>query len=136
MASDDDETMVDFKGHNISEKQFEKRSPGKYKEEFNGVGMICLNSKVYHIWSDRYKDGVLVAKTSHKGIQKKRNDVLKKDFLAIINDPRKEHYVENAGFIRDGLQTRTYTQKKRGLNYFYCKRRVLADGITTTHLDI
>ena len=44
--------------------------------------------------------------------------------------------IENAGFIIDGLQTRTYTQIKKGLNYFYCKRKVLADGISTTHLDV
>ncbi len=56
--------------------------------------------------------------------------------MSIINEPGKEHYIENAGFIRDGLMTRTYTEKKRGLNYFYCKRKVLDDGVTTTYLDI
>ena len=44
--------------------------------------------------------------------------------------------IENAGFIRDGLETRTYLQTKRGLNYWYVKRKVLDDGVTTTHLDI
>ena len=53
-----------------------------------------------------------------------------------LQNPTKEHFVENAGFIRDGLDTRTYTQTKKGLNYFYCKRKVLSDGIHTTHLDI
>ena len=47
-----------------------------------------------------------------------------------------DHHVQNAGFIDDGLIKKTYTQTKRGLNYFYCKRIVLEDGIHTTHLKI
>ena len=72
--------------------------------------MICLNSKVYHIWSDEYKDGKLVTKTFCKGIQKKRNDFMRHDFLKTINNPREIHLVQNAGFIKDGLDTKTYTQ--------------------------
>ena len=44
--------------------------------------------------------------------------------------------VENAGFIRDGVETRTYIQTKKGLNYFYPKRQVLDEGVSTTHLNI
>ena len=44
--------------------------------------------------------------------------------------------MENAGFIRDGVETRTYKQTKRGLNYWYVKRKILSDGVSTTHLDI
>ena len=43
--------------------------------------MICLNSKVYHIWSDIYEDGELLSKTSCKGMQKKRNKLIRDDFL-------------------------------------------------------
>ena len=131
-----DNTPMEFEGHTITRKQYDKRTPGKYKEEFSGIGMICLNSKVYHIWTDEIVDGVALSKTSCKGVQKKRNNLIRDDFLSIIENPTKEHLVENSGFIRDGLQTRTYTQVKKGLNYFYAKRKVLADGITTTHLDI
>ena len=116
--------------------QWDKRTPGKYKQEFEGVGMICLNSKVYHIWSDKLDEkGELITKTSCKGTQKKRNELVKQNFLDIL-ETRKPHYVENAGFIRDGLDTKTYTQNKKGLGYFYAKRKVLADGVSTTHLDI
>ena len=134
--SSDDPTEIDFAGIKIPFSQYEKRTPGKYKEEFNGVGMICLNSKVYHIWSDRYKDGALITKTSCKGMQKKRNELIQEDFLSVLENPQKLHTVENAGFIRDGLDTRTYTQTKKGLNYLYCKRKILSDGVSTTHLDI
>ena len=100
--------------------------------------MICLNSKVYHIWSDKVnpKSGKVYAKTSCKGVQKRRNELVREDFLSIIQNPEKKHIIENAGFIRDGLETRTYLQTKKGLNYWYVKRKVLEDGVTTTHLDI
>ena len=61
---------------------------------------------------------------------------MREDFLSIIENPTQKHLVENAGFIRDGLETRTYIQTKRGLNYWYVKRKVLQDGVTTSHLDI
>ena len=54
----------------------------------------------------------------------------------MIKDPLTRHTVTNAGFIRDGTDIKTYTQTKVGLGYFYAKRKVLADGVTTTHLDI
>ena len=120
-----DNTPMEFEGHTITRKQYDKRTPGKYKEEFSGIGMICLNSKVYHIWTDEIVDGVAFSKTSCKGVQKKRNNLIRDDFLSIIENPTKEHLVENSGFIRDGLQTRTYTQVKKGLNYFYAKRKLL-----------
>ena len=132
----EDETPMNFHGYTITHKQYSKRTPGLFKEEFSGVGMICLNSKVYHIWTDVYENGKLIAKTSCKGVNKRRNELVREDFMNMINNPRNVHLVENAGFIRDGLETKTYTQWKRGLNYFYCKRIVLEDGVTTIPLDI
>ena len=127
------EELVEFDGQKITKKQYEKRTPGLYKIEFQGDGMICLNSKVYHLWG---KDniGKDVFKTSSKGMQD-RNNLIRKDFLNVLLE-RCEHTIQNAGFIRDGTRTYTYTQTKKGLNYFYCKRVVLDDGINTSHLPI
>ena len=71
-----------------------------------------------------------------QGNSKKTKRTGTRRLLTIIKDPTIKHFIENAGFIMDGLETRTYTQVKKGLNYFYSKRKVLADGISTTHLDI
>ena len=131
--STDSKEMMDFEGKQITEQQFQKRTPGLYKMEFRGDGMICLNSKVYHIWGQD-KDGNVVFKTSSKGMQE-RNKLLRENFLDVLYG-KTEHFVENSGFVQDGLTTKTYTQHKRGLNYFYCKRIVLQDGIHTTYLDI
>ena len=124
---------MDFEGQRITEQQFQKRTPGLYKMEFHGDGMICLNSKVYHIWG-LDEDGNVVFKTSSKGMQE-RNRLLRENFLDVLYE-KTEHFVTNSGFVQDGLTTKTYTQHKRGLNYFYCKRIVLRDGIHTTYLDI
>jgi hypothetical protein len=131
-ASDSEEEMV-FDGRKISKKNYDKRTPGLYKLEFIGSGMIALNSKVYHIW-DKDSEGNLISKTSSKGMQD-RNGLIRADFLRVLLE-RAEHRIENAGFIRDGTRIYTYKQNKRGLNYFYCKRIVLEDGINTTHLPI
>ena len=133
-SNSEDKSDYDFEGRKIPFSQYDKRTPGKYKPEFIGDGMICLNSKVYHIWG-KDKDGKVIIKTSCKGCSKKRNLFVKENFLSVL-ETRIPHEVKNAGFIRDGLTTKTYTQTKKGLGYFYAKRKVLSDGVSTTHLDI
>ena len=113
----------------MTEKQWSKREPGLFKLEFKGKGMIALNSKVYYAWSD---DDF---KKSSKGMQDRNDNLVEKNFKEALFQQR-PHYVQNSGFVVDGTTTLTYTQMKRGLSYFYCKREVLEDGITTTHLNI
>ena len=132
--SSTDDREIDFEGFKIPFKQWDKRTPGKYKAEFEGDGMIALNSKVYHIWG-RDEEGNEITKTSCKGSQKRRNQFLKENFFSVL-ETQLPHIVKNAGFIRDGLTIKTYTQCKVGFAYFYPKRKVQNDGVTTTHLDI
>ncbi len=91
--------------------------------------MGCLNSKVYIVWGEKIK-------CSCKGTQQKRNQLGKHLFEEVL-ETKEPHKVENAGFIRfkDGV-IKTYTQVKTGMSYFYAKRKVLDDRVSTTHLDI
>ena len=132
--SSDDKTEMEFEGRTITKEQFDKRTPGKFKLEFEGDGMYCLNSKVFHIWK-QLPDRTISTKTSCKGTQKSRNDLEKEHFSSVLRT-QEPFYVENAGFIKDNLTMKTYIQTKVGLGHFYGKRKVLADGIHTTHLDI
>ena len=134
-SSEDKDCQVEFDGVYVPLSDFDKRTPGKFKPEFVGDGMSCLNSKVYHIWGlDKY--GKFVHKTSCKGVQQKRNEVLKEHFLSVIKTQNPCRF-ENAGFIKNSQGTiLTYTQEKQGLSYFYGKRKILDDGVSTTHLDI
>ena len=76
-----------------------------------------------------------MSKTSCKGTQKSRNELGKEQYSTVL-DSREPYIVKNAGIIKDNLSLKTYLQSKVGLNHFYAKRKVLADGIHTTHLDI
>ena len=79
--------------------------------------------------------GKVKPKTSCKGKQQKRNELLKEHLLNLVNTT-KSRIVENAGFINDAKGIiKIYTQKKAGLSYFYAKCKNLAGGVTTTHLD-
>ena len=135
-SSEDNVTMIDFDGREITFRQLDERTPGKFKTEYAGTGMACPNSKVYTGWGSINKKDESYAKTSCKGAQQKRNKLLKEHFLDVLGTT-KPHLVENAGFVREANgTTKTYTQTKVGMNYFYAKRKVLADGVITTYLDI
>ena len=134
-SSEDKKSEMLYEGNIINFAQWDKRTPGKFKPEFIGEGQIWLNSEVFHIWQYSEK-GELVTKTSCKGSQKKRNNILKSHFLNVLKT-RILHQVENTGFIKDDQNIiKTYTQTKQGLSYFYAKRKVLEGGVSTAHLDI
>ena len=71
----------------------------------------------------------------------RRNHLLRDDFLSVIETQKAEVFT-NAGFIKetDSItgqpSIKTYTQTKQGLSYFYSKRIVLSDGVSTNNLDI
>ena len=147
--SEDTTTMVSIPtlDEPITMKQFDRRAPGKFKIEFQWVGMACLNSKVYHTWGEDLPERAGLAytgpgktKTSCKGVQQRRNDLQYEHFIRGLCSGHSEKFT-NAGFVRvdddmDGTSLKTYTQEKVGLSYFYGKRKVCDNGLSTTHLDI
>ena len=44
------QSKICFEGNVITKAQWDKRTPEKFKPEFIGDGIICLDSKVYHTW--------------------------------------------------------------------------------------
>ena len=135
-SSEDNDRKADSDGQEITFSQWDQRTPGKFKTEYEGTGTAAPNSKTYICFCGFNKKGQSYSKTSCKGVQQKRNTLLKDNFLNLLFTT-KPHLVENAGFVREANgTTKTYTQTKIGMSYFYVKRKVLADGVTTTHLDI
>ena len=128
----EDKTEATFKDHKVTKGRLTQRQPGLFKLEFSGDGIVALNSKVYIAFGDENK-------VSCKGIQQRRNEVAKEQMLNVLRTEKPQHFV-NAGFIKTvdelGPGISTYIQSKVGLGYFYAKRKVLEDGISTTHLDI
>ena len=107
---------------------FDKRTPGLFKVEWEGTEMTALNSKCYI--------GVgAESKISCKGVIQRQNNLTSETYNDVLLT-EKTHMVTNRGFKVVDQHVATYTQKKRGLNYQYIKRRVCDDGVSTQPLDI
>jgi hypothetical protein len=78
-----------------------------FKAEFTGDGMIALCSKTYYCFGAEDK-------FSSKGVNRKTNDINKDTYM-------------------DVLLTK---QERAGFSYFYPKRKVLDDSVSTKPLDI
>ena len=108
---------------------YDKRTPGLFKVEWRGDGFVGLNSKTYYCWGEE-KD-----KYSCKGISKKNNTINKDKYLKVLMTGESESG-ENRGFRVVNNKVLTYSQFRLGFSYFYPKRQVLSDAITTIPLDI
>ena len=109
--------------------KYDTRTPGLVKEEFVGDGMVALNSKTYFCWSNEGD-----SKYSSKGLSKRTNQLTKEQFLNVLRTKKPQEGV-NRGFMRKDNTTYTYDQLKTGLTYFYAKRRVCEDGVSTENIQ-
>ena len=109
--------------------KYDKRTPGLFKVEWEGNGIISLCSKTYYCFGDE-KD-----KFSCKGVNKKNNVINKDKYLDVILSKRSGSGV-NRGFRVMNNKMCTYIQVKNAFSYFYPKRKVLEDGVSTIPLDI
>ena len=101
-----------------------------FKVEWEGEGFIGLAAKTYYCFTnDQKKD-----KVSTKGINKSAN-ISKQDFLS-VKDTKASVSAVNRGFLFKDNKMFTCEMERKGLSYFYCKRKVLDDGVSTTFLDI
>ena len=102
------------------------RTPGLFKFESEGSGMIALCSKCYFVNSEKKK-------FSTKSMSKKQNEITWQRFKAALN--RCIDRAENRGFRMVGNRMMTYEQHKVGLSAYYEKRLVLPDGIHTEPIE-
>jgi hypothetical protein len=111
---------------------YDKKTPGKFKLEFEGDQMIALCSKSYIVSSQERGQ----SKHSSKGLSHRQNKLIFQNYLDTLLS-KKPLQGRNIGFRLDPAhQLCTYQQTKRGLVYFYPKRKVLQDGISTVPLDL
>ena len=111
-------------------KAYDKRTPGLFKVEAEGVAMIALCSKTYILKQadDKYK-------FSCKGVNKNALNSPFKTYKEVL-DSGIPHSAVNQGFRARNNTIYTYEQGRAGISFFYCKREVLADGIHTKPLKI
>lgn len=108
---------------------FDSRTPGLFKVEWQGDGFIGLAAKTYYCFADDGKD-----KYSSKGVNKKLK-LTKDDYINVL-DTQKDCFKKNRGFILKDNEMFTYEQTRKGLPFLYVKRKVEADGYSTSYLDL
>ena len=93
---------------------YDKRTPGLFKLEYEGDGIIALASKMYYCFGD-------TDKFSSKGIKKKQNEITKQKYLDALKGNSSQEFI-NKGFRVRNNEMNTYTLTKNGLKLFNDKR--------------
>lgn len=110
--------------------KYDKRVPGLFKTEYEGDEMIGLCSKTYIVAQNDEE-----YKFSSKGVAKRRVKEPLRIFKSVLKTGKPASGY-NKGFRARNNAVYSYNQTRCGFSYFYCKRRVLEDGIHTVPLDI
>ena len=112
--------------------KYDTRTPGLFKVEFSGDGMVALNSKVYYCLGDlTNKD-----KMSSKGTQKANNSsVLKYNNFKKVLHSNVPIFVENSGMRYMNGSVVWYSTYKAGLTTKYNKRMIMSDHVSTAPLE-
>lgn len=84
---------------------------------------------MYFISGEKYD------KFSSKGINKNTNDITIESFKNVLHT-KENTTATNRGFRMVNNRIMSYLQEKKRVTYFYDKRKVLEDGISTEPLDI
>ena len=147
----------------LPHSKYDRRTPGLFKLEYEGDTMIGLCSKTYivqktieasttstaiaaHALLRRAKKQSvkrlqskqkrrLEVKFSSKGVNKRRVKAPMTTFRRVLTTQRVGHGTIQ-GFRSRNNGIYTYKQTRNGFSYFYCKRRVLDDGVSTVPLDL
>ena len=125
-----------FEGHEwkpdtaccVARRTYDKRTPGLFKVEWQGRGFIGLCSKTYYCFGR-------TDKFSTKGLNKRQNEICKEKFLDVLTI-RISGRGLNRGFQCKGSSMYTYVQERAALTYFYPKRKVLDDGVSTAPIEV
>lgn len=109
---------------------FDKRTPLLFKLEYEGDEMISLCSKTYVVSGDNGH-----VKFSCKGVNSSSVTAPLPMYINVLQNQATYEPVNRGFRVKDNMIL-TYEQTRNALSYFYCKRRVLEDGIHTAPLDI
>jgi len=117
-------------------QRYDKRTPGLFKLEWSGNGMVCLCPKTYFCLSSREPSvqGCGNKQTS-KGLNKRLNRFTFDSYLNVIKK-QTDGSGTNTAFRVKNNQIYTYAQTRTALSYLYVKRRIYEDGVTTAALHL
>jgi G:T-mismatch repair DNA endonuclease (very short patch repair protein) len=105
---------------------FDKRTPGLFKVEYEGDGIIALGSKMYYCFGEKDK-------VRCKGINKQQNAVTKQRFEAALYGNSTQEFYNTQLKVCDNRLT-LYKQSISGLKLFNDKR--IRQGFETKYMEI
>ena len=105
-------------------RDYDKRTPALFKVEFEDDAIVALRSKSYHCSSSEGED------KSSKGAQKARCNFTLDTFRQVLQTKRSTMCTTVLGLRNQKSQDRA------ALKYFYLKRIVLSDGISTMFSNV
>ncbi|GMF20486.1 unnamed protein product [Phytophthora lilii] len=123
--------------YNAEVAKFDRRTAGLFKQEWRGDTMVSSSTNyICYLPDEEHK-----VKVSAKGVQQGRGrnvDVLSPDGFETVVRDRITLQGTNKGFrlLKATKSIITYIQTKSALSYFYDKRQVLEDGVSTCPLPI
>nr|KAG5705794.1 hypothetical protein BaRGS_027453 [Batillaria attramentaria] len=113
----------------VNAKSMTNITPGLFKVEYQGEGIVALCPKTHFCFG-----GPKGPKFSCKGLNKNLNDLTHDTYLQVLQTQTSGGGI-NQGIRTDGQAMLTYhTKSAKSLSYFYIKRQVQADGISTKPL--
>ena len=113
----------------LKRRDFDKRTPGLFKLEFQGEKILSLCSKSYIC-----VDGTQ-CKKAHKGLNARQNDLRFNHYEQVL-DSSSQLATTNNGIRVWQKTVNTYQQTKVGLTCIYIKRQVQSDGVSTLPLHL
>ena len=96
--------------------------------------MVCLNSKMYIAHAGATQDRKEVIKKASKGLQ--HSNPVGADVFRSVLETQKPHTGANHGFRMIDGRIYQYSQRRTALTYFYCKRILHEDGVSTSPLQL
>jgi hypothetical protein len=102
---------------------YDKRTPGLFREEYRGDGIVALCSKAYYCFG-------VEDKFSCKGINKRLNNINTNTYMDVLLTKRSGNGT-NRGLRSVDSTVCAYLQERAGFSYCYSKRKV-----STASLDI
>ena len=119
----------------VKHKQYDKRESGLFREEFRCTEILCLCSKTYCCYDVTSNKLKFNSKGLNKRVLEQTGDGPVERYRRILNE-KVNVTSNNRGFRTNNHSVTTYEQVKKGLSYFYPKRRVESDGIHTRPLKL
>jgi len=109
--------------------KYDQRTPGLFKVEYEGNGIVCLCPKLYYCLNDGKQ------KFSSKGVQKTNTNILNFESYknVLLNDSVEKATNTGMRYLNGSIVR--YQTTKIGLTNKYNKRKTMEDKVTTCPLD-